>query len=50
MTAEEQEQRLLYTNVLEYEQDHDWPKQWKAKLKKNPEESLVSDLVSYLLR
>uniref|UniRef100_A0A3B3DUS1 VPS9 domain containing 1 n=1 Tax=Oryzias melastigma TaxID=30732 RepID=A0A3B3DUS1_ORYME len=49
MTAEEQEQRLLYTNVLEYEQDHDWPKQWKAKLKKNPEESLVSDLVSYLL-
>ncbi|XP_011474759.1 VPS9 domain-containing protein 1 isoform X2 [Oryzias latipes] len=49
MTAEEQEQRLLYTNVLEYEQDHDWPKQWKAKLKQNPDESLVSDLVSYLL-
>lgn len=22
MTAEEQEQRMLYTNVLEYEQDH----------------------------
>ena len=22
MTAEEQEQRILYTNVLEYEQDH----------------------------
>ncbi|XP_072241464.1 VPS9 domain-containing protein 1 [Leuresthes tenuis] len=49
MTSEEQEQRLLYTNVLEYEQDHDWPKQWKAKIKKNPDVTLVSDLVSYLL-
>ncbi|XP_029953147.1 VPS9 domain-containing protein 1 [Salarias fasciatus] len=49
MTAEEQEQRLLYTNVLEYEQDHDWPKQWKANMKNNPDASLVSDLVSHLL-
>ncbi|XP_051808282.1 VPS9 domain-containing protein 1 isoform X1 [Acanthochromis polyacanthus] len=49
MTAEEQEQRVLYTNVLEYEQDHDWPKQWKANMKKNPDITLVSDLVSYLL-
>ncbi|CAN9498686.1 unnamed protein product [Ophioblennius macclurei] len=49
MTAEEQEQRMLYTNVLEYEQDHDWPKQWKTNLKNNPDASLVSDLVSYLL-
>lgn len=49
MTAEEQEQRVLYTNVLEYEQDHDWPKQWKANMKKNPDVTLVSDLVSYLL-
>ncbi|KAI3371723.1 hypothetical protein L3Q82_024294 [Scortum barcoo] len=50
MTAEEQEQRMLYTNVLEYEQDHDWPKLWKAKIRKNPDDaSLVSDLVSYLL-
>ncbi|XP_006804018.1 VPS9 domain-containing protein 1 [Neolamprologus brichardi] len=29
--------------------DHDWPKQWKAKMKKNPDVSLVSNLVSYLL-
>ncbi|KAM6937389.1 VPS9 domain-containing protein 1 [Xenentodon cancila] len=49
MTAEEQEQRLLYTNVLEYEQDHDWPRQWKASMKKNPDLTVVSDLVSYLL-
>uniref|UniRef100_A0A3P8S7S9 VPS9 domain containing 1 n=1 Tax=Amphiprion percula TaxID=161767 RepID=A0A3P8S7S9_AMPPE len=49
MTAEEQEQRVLYANVLEYEQDHDWPKQWKANMKKNPDITLVSDLVSYLL-
>ncbi|XP_030587527.1 VPS9 domain-containing protein 1 [Archocentrus centrarchus] len=49
MTPEEQEQRLLYTNVLEYEQDHDWPKQWKANMKRNPDVTLVSDLVSYLL-
>ncbi|XP_028287882.1 VPS9 domain-containing protein 1 [Parambassis ranga] len=49
MTAEDQEQRILYTNVLEYEQDHDWPKQWKAHMKENPDATLVSDLVSYLL-
>ncbi|XP_035982901.1 VPS9 domain-containing protein 1 isoform X2 [Fundulus heteroclitus] len=48
MTAEEQEQRLLYANVLEYEQDHDWPKQWRASIKKNPDSSSVSDLLSYL--
>ncbi|XP_029992078.1 VPS9 domain-containing protein 1 [Sphaeramia orbicularis] len=50
MTAEDQEQRILYTNVLEYEQDHDWPKQWKSNLKRNPDNvTLVSELVSYLL-
>ncbi|XP_040894992.1 VPS9 domain-containing protein 1 isoform X2 [Toxotes jaculatrix] len=50
MTAEEQEQRTLYTNVLEYEQDHDWPKRWKANIKENPGDvTLVSRLVSYLL-
>uniref|UniRef100_A0A8C2WPM7 VPS9 domain containing 1 n=1 Tax=Cyclopterus lumpus TaxID=8103 RepID=A0A8C2WPM7_CYCLU len=49
MTAEEQEQRILYTNVLEYEQDHDWPKLWKANMRKNPDDdTLVSGLVSYL--
>ncbi|XP_031724020.1 VPS9 domain-containing protein 1 isoform X1 [Anarrhichthys ocellatus] len=50
MTAEEQERRILYTNVLEYEQDHDWPKLWKANMRKNPDDdALVSGLVSYLL-
>ncbi|XP_029908828.1 VPS9 domain-containing protein 1 isoform X1 [Myripristis murdjan] len=50
VTAEEQEQRILYANVLEYEQDHDWPKLWKANVKKNPDDAtLVSGLVSYLL-
>ncbi|CAL8357696.1 unnamed protein product [Lota lota] len=49
-TAEEQEQRVIYANILEYEQDHDWPKQWKVNLKKNPDDAtLVSGLVSYLL-
>ncbi|XP_055365554.1 VPS9 domain-containing protein 1 isoform X2 [Betta splendens] len=50
VTAEEQEQRTLYTNVLEYEQDHDWPKLWKANIQENPDSiTLVSHLVSYLL-
>lgn len=50
MTVEEKEQRTLYTNVLEYEQDHDWPKIWKSKIKMNPDNiNLVSELVSFLL-
>ncbi|KTG41511.1 hypothetical protein cypCar_00001133 [Cyprinus carpio] len=50
MTAEEQEQRVLYASVLEYEQDHEWPKIWKANLKKNPNDpTLVSGLISCLL-
>uniref|UniRef100_A0A669AXJ2 VPS9 domain containing 1 n=1 Tax=Oreochromis niloticus TaxID=8128 RepID=A0A669AXJ2_ORENI len=49
MTPEEREQRILYTNVLEYEQDHDWPKQWKAKMKKNPDVSLVGSGLLMLL-
>ncbi|KAL1256996.1 hypothetical protein QQF64_012541 [Cirrhinus molitorella] len=50
MTPEEQEQRVLYASVLEYEQDHEWPKIWKANLKKNPNDpTLVSGLISCLL-
>nr|XP_032620111.1 VPS9 domain-containing protein 1 isoform X3 [Chelonoidis abingdonii] len=50
LTPEEQEQRALYAAILEYEQDHEWPKLWKAKLKKNPTDlSLVSGLISHLL-
>ncbi|XP_061863671.1 VPS9 domain-containing protein 1 isoform X6 [Colius striatus] len=49
LTPEEQEQRALYAAILEYEQDHDWPRQWKAKLKRNPADlSLVSGLFSCL--
>ncbi|XP_032709626.1 VPS9 domain-containing protein 1 isoform X2 [Lontra canadensis] len=50
LTPEEREQRALYTAILEYEQDHDWPKHWKARLKKSPGDlSLVTSLVSHLL-
>ncbi|XP_027702060.1 VPS9 domain-containing protein 1 [Vombatus ursinus] len=50
LTPEEQEQRALYAAILEYEQDHDWPKHWKAKLKRNPNDlSLVTGLVCHLL-
>ncbi|XP_061878370.1 VPS9 domain-containing protein 1 isoform X1 [Entelurus aequoreus] len=50
MTPEEQEQRILYTNVLEYEQDHDWPKQWKANMRENSDDvALVTELISCLL-
>ncbi|XP_050628871.1 VPS9 domain-containing protein 1 isoform X1 [Macaca thibetana thibetana] len=50
LTPEEREQRALYAAVLEYEQDHDWPKHWKAKLKRSPGDlSLVTSLVSHLL-
>nr|XP_008533889.1 PREDICTED: VPS9 domain-containing protein 1 [Equus przewalskii] len=50
LTPEEREQRALYAAVLEYEQDHDWPKHWRAKLKRSPGDlSLVTSLVSHLL-
>ncbi|XP_052541593.1 VPS9 domain-containing protein 1 isoform X2 [Tympanuchus pallidicinctus] len=50
LTPEEQEQRELYAAILEYEQDHDWPRQWKARLKRSPSDlSLVTGLFSCLL-
>ncbi|KAH0501520.1 VPS9 domain-containing protein 1 [Microtus ochrogaster] len=50
LTPEEREQRALYAAILEYEQDHDWPKHWRAKLKRNPGDlSVVTSLVSHLL-
>ncbi|XP_051916830.1 VPS9 domain-containing protein 1 isoform X2 [Hippocampus zosterae] len=50
MTPEEQEQCILYTNVLEYEHNHDWLKQWKVSMKKNPDDiTLVSGFISNLL-
>ncbi|XP_055992248.1 VPS9 domain-containing protein 1 isoform X2 [Sorex fumeus] len=50
LTPEERELRALYAAILEYEQDHDWPRSWRAKLKRNPGDlSLVASLVSHLL-
>ncbi|KAJ6657204.1 hypothetical protein lerEdw1_002793 [Lerista edwardsae] len=50
LTTEEQEQRAIYAAVLEYEQDHEWPRVWKAQLKKTPSDlSLVPKLISHLL-
>nr|XP_015223465.1 PREDICTED: VPS9 domain-containing protein 1 [Lepisosteus oculatus] len=50
-TPEEQELRVLYASVLEYEQDHSWPRQWKEKLKKKPNDlTLVTGLISYIVR
>ncbi|XP_051485691.1 VPS9 domain-containing protein 1 isoform X1 [Apus apus] len=50
LTPEEQEQRALYAAILEYEQDHEWPRQWKARLQQSPlDPSLVPGLFSCLL-
>ncbi|XP_042294487.1 VPS9 domain-containing protein 1 isoform X2 [Sceloporus undulatus] len=50
LTPEEQEQRAIYAAILEYEQDHDWPRSWKMQLKKSPNDlSLVPKLISHLL-
>nr|XP_044997729.1 VPS9 domain-containing protein 1 isoform X2 [Jaculus jaculus] len=50
LTPEEREQRALYAAILEYEQDHEWPKHWRAKLKRSPGDlALVTNLVSHLL-
>ncbi|XP_034282557.1 VPS9 domain-containing protein 1 isoform X2 [Pantherophis guttatus] len=50
LTPEEQEQRAIYAAILEYEQDHDWPRLWKAQLKDHPSDlSLVPKLLSHLL-
>ncbi|XP_069491672.1 VPS9 domain-containing protein 1 [Ambystoma mexicanum] len=50
MTPEEEEQRVFYTAVLEYEQDNEWPKNWKSRIKKHPNDlSLVAGLVFHIL-
>ncbi|XP_077166528.1 VPS9 domain-containing protein 1 isoform X1 [Paroedura picta] len=50
LTPEEQEQRAIYAAILEYEQDHEWPRLWKVQLKKNPcDLSLVPKLITHLL-
>ncbi|XP_007887471.1 VPS9 domain-containing protein 1 isoform X3 [Callorhinchus milii] len=50
LTPEEEEQRNVYASILEFEQDHEWPKQWKLKLKSQPNDLiLVGGLVSQIL-
>lgn len=50
MTPAEEEQKTLYTAVLEYEQDFEWPKVYKEKIKSNPNDSdLVSSYVCQIL-
>ncbi|CAG5129156.1 unnamed protein product [Candidula unifasciata] len=46
MSKEEQEQRLIYTKILQYEQDATWLKQWRSKLETNSQDPiLISQLV-----
>ncbi|KAM3918350.1 VPS9 domain-containing protein 1 isoform 2-T2 [Leptodactylus fuscus] len=50
MTPAEEEQKALYTSILEYEQDYEWPKAHKEKIKNNPADTdLVSSYVSQIL-
>ncbi|XP_078527135.1 VPS9 domain-containing protein 1 [Lissotriton helveticus] len=50
MTPEEEEQRAFFTAVLEYEQDNEWPRNWKSRIKKHPSDlSLVAGLVFHIL-
>ncbi|XP_056381965.1 VPS9 domain-containing protein 1 isoform X1 [Hyla sarda] len=50
MTPAEEEQKTLYTAVLEYEQDNEWPKVHKEKIKSNPSDSdLVCSYVCQIL-
>ncbi|XP_062923183.1 VPS9 domain-containing protein 1 isoform X1 [Mobula hypostoma] len=50
LTPEEEEQRNVYASILEFEQDHEWPKQWKMQLKSQPNDlALVAGLVSQIL-
>ncbi|KAJ7312175.1 hypothetical protein JRQ81_006528 [Phrynocephalus forsythii] len=50
LTPEEQEQRAIYAAILEYEQDHEWPRLWKAQLKRSPSDlALAPKLISHLL-
>uniref|UniRef100_UPI00398F0E7B VPS9 domain-containing protein 1 n=1 Tax=Pristiophorus japonicus TaxID=55135 RepID=UPI00398F0E7B len=50
LTPEEEEQRNIYASILEFEQDHEWPKQWKMKLRTQPNDLvLVAGLVSQIL-
>ncbi|XP_075045174.1 VPS9 domain-containing protein 1 [Mixophyes fleayi] len=50
MTPQELQQKRLYTAVLEYEQDHEWPKLCKEKIQSNPSDpDLLSSYIYQIL-
>ncbi|XP_068117795.1 VPS9 domain-containing protein 1 [Hyperolius riggenbachi] len=50
VTPSQKEHQSLHTDVLEYEQDNDWPKQHKMSIKNNPNDpALVSCYVNQVL-
>ncbi|XP_031552470.1 VPS9 domain-containing protein 1-like [Actinia tenebrosa] len=47
VSKEQQEQRLLYTKILEYEQDVVWPQQLREQLKHSPEDTaLINNIIN----
>ncbi|BFZ12810.1 hypothetical protein BsWGS_15849 [Bradybaena similaris] len=51
MSKEEQEQRLIYKKILQYEQDATWLKHWRSKLEANSADPiLINQLVQEILR
>ncbi|KAM9302256.1 VPS9 domain-containing protein 1 [Gastrophryne carolinensis] len=50
MTPAQEEQKMLYTAVMEYEQDHEWTRPWKEKIKSSPcDADLVSSYLCQIL-
>lgn len=46
-TKEQQEQRIIYTKILEFEQETVWPKLLRYKLKLSPEDSkLIKEIIT----
>lgn len=51
MSEEEQEQRQIYKQILEYEQDAKWLQAWREKLSSSPREpELICQLIQEILR
>ncbi|KAL8583321.1 hypothetical protein ACOMHN_057607 [Nucella lapillus] len=51
MSEEEQEQRQIYKQILEYEQDAKWLQAWREKLTTSPREpELICQLIQEILR
>ncbi|KAM8945957.1 VPS9 domain-containing protein 1 [Pelodytes ibericus] len=49
-SPEEEEQQVIYTAILEYEQDHEWSKSYKNKIKSSPTDTeLISSYMYQVL-